>query len=248
MGDCVRVLIADDNAVVRMGLSTIFEMTEGIEVVGEAASGAEAVELAAALCPDVTLLDVRMPGSYDGVAAARELAPTTRVVMLTYSDDPDVVRAALTAGAAGFLVHGDSTPDEMIQAVRDAAEGRSVLSRRAGEVLVGLLTSGAGVDSAAVASDGSLGRHGEHDVLGPGVEPQHVAALAGAAPPDLGLTARETEIMDLVAQGLDNAEIAERLFISRHTLKNHITRIFVKLGVTGRAQAVATWLSHGPRS
>jgi DNA-binding NarL/FixJ family response regulator len=208
----VRVLIADDNAVLRMGLGHLLGDEPGIEVVGEATSGEHAVELAAELRPDVVLLDVRMPGSYDGVVAAGQLVDHTVVIMLTYSDDLDVVRAALAAGVRGYLVHGDVRPQQILDAVRDAVAGRTVLSPRVSALLV------------------------EQLVAAPAAEP------ARAAPPDHGLTARECEIMALMAEGLRNDEIAGRLFISGNTLKNHITRIFGKLGVTTRAQAVSYWL------
>jgi DNA-binding NarL/FixJ family response regulator len=224
----LRVLVADDNAVLRMGLGHLLAAEDGIELVGEAASGEEAVEMAAQLAPDVVLLDVRMPGSYDGIAAATQLVDRTAVVMLTYSGDPDVVRSALAAGVRGYLVHGDASPREIVQAVRDAVAGRTVLSQQVRQLLVQNL-----VASPRRPQDGAA------------VPPPAPGPVADA-PDHHGLTEREREIMCLIAQGLENGEIADRLYITRHTLKNHITRIFLKLGVSNRAQAVALWL--GARS
>ena len=217
----IRVLVADDNAVLRMGLGHLIAADPGLELVGEAASGEEAVERTAEVSPDIVLLDVRMPGSYDGVAAATQLVHRAVVIMLTYNDDPDVVRAALATGVRGYLVHGDLRPPEIVQAVHDAVAGHTVLSERVRTLLV------------------------EH-LVGPRSPSRGpTPAVAG----DSGLTEREREIMDLIAQGMDNNEIAGRLYITRNTLKNHITRIFGKLGVTTRSQAVSYWLrEHGPRT
>jgi DNA-binding NarL/FixJ family response regulator len=225
----LRVLIADDNAVLRMGLGLLLSADPGIDLVGEASSGEEAMELAAELHPDVVLLDVRMPGSHDGISAAISLVETTVVVMLTYSDDPIVVRAALKAGVRGYLVHGDVRPGEIVDAVKDAVSGRTVLSPRVSQLLV------------------------QHLVQEPSPEDERRGGRAqqpsGEVSLRMALTPREREIMELLAHGLDNDDIAKRLFITRNTLKNHITRVFAKLGVTSRSQAVAYWLrEHGPRT
>ncbi|MDX6205295.1 MAG: hypothetical protein QOF39_1352 [Frankiales bacterium] len=223
----LRVLIADDNAVLRMGLGQLLAADPGIELIGEASSGEEAMALAAELHPDVVLLDVRMPGSHDGISAAASLVGSTVVVMLTYSEDPVVVRAALKAGVRGYLVHGDVRPREIVEAVKDAVGGRTVLSPRVSRLLVDQLVN----DTAEPDSRRTrLPRQPDSGVR-------------------MALTPREREIMELLADGLDNDDIAKRLFITRNTLKNHITRVFAKLGVTSRSQAVAYWLrERSPRT
>ena len=209
----IRVLIVDDNAVVRMGLRNLLSAQEGIEVVGEAANGNEGVTLNERLDPDVVLCDVRMPG-LDGVGAATAMSPTTNVVMLTYSDDLDVIRGAMAAGARGYLVHGAHEPDEIVAAVVSASRGSSVLGPAAAEALL---------------------RGG----MGPArPEVDHSA---------WSLTGREVEVMDHVARGLSNREIAKACFLAEKTVKNHLNNIFPKLGVTTRAEAISLWLgaNHG---
>lgn len=213
--DEVTVLVVDDNHVVRMGLRMLIDAVDGLTVVGEADSGEGCVDQVAALSPDVVLLDVRMPGVIDGVEAAGRISGDTAVLMLTYADDAVVITTALAAGAKGYLVHGDASPDQIVDGIRSVAAGRTYLNGRAGEVVVGLLGNvPASIDSAS----------------------DHAPAVA-----DL-LTAREAEIMALIAQGMDNQAISGRLYISGSTLKNHITRIFDKLGVSNRAEAIVLWL------
>ena len=135
MSTDIKVLIVDDNAVVRMGLRNVLDAQDGIEVVGEAADGNEGVTLNERLDPDVVLCDVRMPG-LDGVGAAAAMSPTSHVVMLTYADDLDVIRGAMAAGARGYLVHGAHQPDEIVAAVVSASRGSSVLGPAATEALL----------------------------------------------------------------------------------------------------------------
>lgn len=135
MTDPIRVLIVDDNAVVRMGLRNLLDAHDGIDVVGEAENGNEGVTLNERLDPDVVLCDVRMPG-LDGIGAATAMSPTTSVVMLTYSDDLDVIRGAMAAGAKGYLVHGSHQPDEIVAAVVSASRGSSVLGPAAAAALL----------------------------------------------------------------------------------------------------------------
>jgi DNA-binding NarL/FixJ family response regulator len=210
--ETLRVIVADDNAVVRSGLVSLLE-AGGVEVVGEACDGEKAIALAERLRPDLVLLDVRMP-LMDGVTATRRLAKTTRVLMLTYTDTPEIIRAAIGNGAAGYLVHGTFTPEELLGAVREVAGGANPLSPAAVTVLVGAVRDQA------------------------------------AAPPQLpgsrfGLSAREIEVMELVAQGYPNGTIAARLFLADKTIKNHVNHIYAKLGVTTRAAAIALWLGSG---
>lgn len=209
----IRVLIADDNAVIRQGLAAVLSLAPDIVVVAEAATGREAVDHAQSHLPDVTLLDVRMP-IMDGVAAAEHIAPTSRVLMLTYADEPETVAGAIQAGAVGYLVHGQFDPDELTSAIRRIARSESVLSPAAVEAMMTALRQG--------------------------------ATVATAAAPDHPLTAREAEVMDRIAQGLSNADIADDLFVSEKTVKNHINRIYTKLQVETRSQAIARWLGSEP--
>lgn len=214
-----RVLVADDNVVVRSGLVSLLE-AHGIEVAGEAGDGRRAVELTARLRPDLVLLDVRMP-LMDGVAAVAEISPLAPVLMLTYTDDPGTVRAALGKGATGYLVHGAFTADELIAAVHDAVGGAHPLSPAAVSALVGAVREASGAAETAAPA-----------------EPR--------TPPDaphggFGLSAREAEVMRLIVQGASNGEIAARLFLAEKTVKNHVNRIYGKLGVSSRATAIALW-------
>ncbi|MDX6277927.1 MAG: hypothetical protein QOJ72_2055 [Nocardioidaceae bacterium] len=208
MSEAIRVLIVDDNQVVRMGLRSLLDSEPTIAVVGEADNGHDAVRLNTELDPDVVLCDVRMPG-LDGVGAAAQMSPTSNVLMLTYSDDLDVIRGAMAAGAKGYLVHGSHQSDEIVAAVVSASRGSSVLGPAA---------------AAALLSESSAGR--------PAANRPHA---------DL-LTAREVEVMDHVASGLTNREIARTCFLAEKTVKNHLNNIFPKLGVTTRAEAVSLWL------
>ncbi|MGC0311847.1 response regulator [Kitasatospora acidiphila] len=205
-----RVVIADDQELVRTGFRMILT-ARGIDVVGEAADGAEAVAAVLRLQPDVALLDIRMP-VLDGLEAARRIiaqAPSCKVIMLTTFDLDQYVYAALQAGASGFLLK-DVTSAHLAAAVRLVDTGDALLApsitRRLVERFTGP-TSG---------------------------EPQQSATPTRLAP----LTAREREVMSLVARGLSNSELAERLTLSEATVKTHVARIFSKLGLRDRAQAV----------
>jgi DNA-binding NarL/FixJ family response regulator len=217
--EAVRVLLADDNAVLRMGMASLLASDDRIALVAEAENGREAVELADLHRPDVVVLDVRMP-EMDGVAAAARMPEGTRILMLTYSDEPEVINTALASGAHGYLVHGSHTPEEILNAVLSAARGMSVFGPAASAVIF---------DPARL--DGRGARAGTDDAA---------ARAAGH-----GLTAREVEILDLVAAGRTNREIATACFLAEKTVKNHINRIFAKLGVTTRAEAVSLWLRPG---
>ena len=203
-----RVLIVDDNAVLRRGVASLLETADGIEVVGEAGTGKEAIAMAKEVAPDIVLLDVRMP-VMDGIDAAGPLSKIARVMMLTYAEDEERVSKAIRAGASGYMVHGRFTPEELEQAVVDLAQGRDVISPSVVSVVFDALREGPG-----------------------GGEPEGPAAL----------TEREAEIMNLLAQGRSNGAIATELFISEKTVKNHINRIYAKLGVANRAEAIAAHL------
>lgn len=243
-----RVLVVDDNVVVRSGLVALLEVS-GIEVVGEAGDGQNAVEMAERLKPDLVLLDVRMP-LMDGVAAAEILSRTTRVIMLTYTDDPQVVRAAIGKGAVGYLVHGSFTPEELTAAVHTAVGGRHPLSEVAVSALVGAVRQGSDeAEPAEPANAPSPTSPAE------AAEPAPVPSAGPAPPPQqarhsgdgvdtarFGLSDREIDVMSLIVQGRSNNEIASRLFLAEKTVKNHVNRIYAKLGVTSRAAAIAVWM------
>jgi DNA-binding NarL/FixJ family response regulator len=218
----VRVLIADDNPVVRIGLTSLLELEPDIEVCAEASSGPEALTLAEEHDPDIVLLDVRMPGG-GGLDVLPRLSAIARVLMLTYSDEPAVVSQALREGATGYLVHGSFDSHELAVAIRDTAQGGVRLSPPAAAVLLQGMPSAAGGDAAA--SNG-----------GPptGVDPEAVRRYR--------LSRRELEIAEQIVLGHTNSEIAQHLFIEEKTVKNHINRLFAKVGATNRSAAVALLL------
>jgi DNA-binding NarL/FixJ family response regulator len=205
----VRVLLCDDQALVRSGFRMILDAREDIEVVGEAQDGAQAIELALRRRPDVILMDVRMP-RLDGVEATRRLVEggsQARIVILTTFDLDEYVYEALRAGASGFLLK-DVQPDQLVEAIRVVARGEALLAPTVTRRLL---------DRFAQALPGAPG------------EP----------PPELSsLTERELEVLALLASGLSNAELAERLFLSETTVKTHVSSILRKLGLRDRVQAV----------
>ncbi|MFF0781323.1 response regulator [Streptomyces sp. NPDC003720] len=230
----LRLVVADDNPVIRAGLTALLSDREDTTVVAEAADGREAYEAALVHRPDVVLLDVRMPG-VDGISALPHLVRLAPVMMLTYSHETETVREALRLGAGGYLVHGEFTTEQLMRAVHDVREGRPHVTPGAARALVN------GVRESAPA-------HAEPELppfLGP-VPPQNLSQLQ----PDVGqsyrsrfqLSGREAEIMDLIASGMTNQQIAAACFISEKTVKNHINRIFAKLHSTTRSQAAAKWL------
>jgi DNA-binding NarL/FixJ family response regulator len=213
----IRVLIVDDQALVRAGFSVLLESAEDLEVVAEAANGAQAVALAAEHRPDVVLMDVRMP-VMDGLQATAEIladpaAAATKVLMLTTFDLDEYVFGALKAGASGFLLK-DTPPAELLAGIRVVARGDALLSA-------------------------SITRHLiEEFVSRP--QPSRVASTVLDA-----LTEREVEVLGLVARGLSNAEIALRLFISPATAKTHVARLLMKLRARDRAQLIIVAYESG---
>lgn len=211
------VLIVDDNPVVRTGLRSLLETAPDIEVVGEASDGILAETMVRQLKPQVVLLDVRMPRR-DGVRTARLIADQTVVIMLTFTDEPEHIRAAVAAGASGYLVHGSFDAATLAHTVRGARMGAGAFSQQA---LAALRTMETPPD--------------------PSVE--RARRLT-----EFGLSERQGELMDLIAQGRSNAEIAGELFLAEKTVKNHINAIFGKLVVTNRGEAIALWLGTRDRS
>jgi DNA-binding NarL/FixJ family response regulator len=211
----IRVMLVDDQAMVRTGFRMILEAEPGIAVVGEAADGREAVEKVAAARPDIILMDVRMP-NMDGIEACRRIcsAPDTgRVMMLTTFDLDDHVHAALRAGASGFLLK-DAPPEQLIEAIKVIAAGDALLAPSVTQALID-----------------EIARRpvGQPDAF-PGIEL---------------LTDRESEVIKLMAKGLSNAEIAETLFLGEATVKTHVGRILAKLGARDRVQAVVAAYESG---
>lgn len=216
----IRVLVADDNPVLRLGITTHLALSPDIEVVGEAADGLEALDLVARVAPDVLVLDVRMP-RLDGLGVLERLragaaAAAVRVLVLTHTDDPAVVHAALAHGAAGYLVHPHHGVDELERAVRQVARGETALGSQAASQLLDLLR-----DPADVALDADAERR------------------ARAA--RFRLSTREVEVLGELALGASNQEIARTLYVAEKTVKNHLNRIYPKLGATTRASAMAIW-------
>ncbi len=219
--DQVSVLIADDNPVVRMGLRSLLALEDDIIVCAEADSGPEALTLAREHAPDVVLLDVRMPRG-GGLDVLPELTTLAKVLMLTYSDEPAIVRQALQSGATGYLVHGAFDSTEIALAIRDTARGQVRLSPPAAAVLVA---------GAATVTDAA-------DVRVADTGPSLSLKVADAH----RLSPREREIAAVLVRGRTNAEIAAELFIEEKTVKNHLNRLFAKLGVSHRGAAIAVLL------
>jgi len=212
----IRVLLADDQALVRAGFRALLDAQGDIEVAGEAVDGQQAVRLARELSPDVVLMDIRMPGT-DGLAATRQIAADPlladiRVVILTTFDLDEYVFEAIRSGASGFLVK-DTEPDELVQAVHVVAGGNALLSP--------------GVTRRLIAEFATRAKR-----------PPDAGALAE-------LTGREREVLALVGEGLSNSEIASRLVVSPATAKTHVSRAMIKLGSRDRAQLVVTAYESG---
>lgn len=214
----ISVLAVDDNVIVRTGLVSLLEAANGITVVAEASNGAEALERAREHNPDIVLLDVRMPVR-DGVSTIDELAEIAKVIMLTHTEDADIIRTALRKGAAGYLVHGHFSAEELERALTEVAHGT-------------------GTPLSPVAATAAL----------QAVRSAQEDSPAQVSHSDLGLTEREAEVLEAISRGLNNRVISQELFLTEKTVKNHINRIFRKLGVTTRAEAIARWNGVGPNT
>jgi two-component system, NarL family, response regulator LiaR len=203
----IRVMIVDDHDMVRIGLRVFIETAEGLEFVGEASGGEEAIRQYERLQPDVVLMDLMMPG-VDGVSATRaicETNPDAHIIALTSFDDETLIHNALKAGVTGYLLK-DISMDRLAQAIRDAYQGKPTLAQEATQALI----------------------------------------RAASRPPVSGydLTPSELTVLELLAQGMSNGEIAERLVISTSTVKKHVSRILGKLGVSNRAEAAVLAIQH----
>jgi DNA-binding NarL/FixJ family response regulator len=207
----IRVLIADDQRVVRDGLSMLIGLIEGVEVLATAADGLEALELAREHRPDVVLMDLRMPRmeGAEATRAIREELPATQILVLTTYADDESLFPALQAGARGYLTK-DASAEEIEQAVRAVAAGRTHLDAAVQQRLLETLVSTGQHATPRGVSDGATNE----------------------------LTPREAEVLKLIAAGLSNGEIAQALFVSNATVKTHVNRIFFKTGARDRAQAV----------
>jgi DNA-binding NarL/FixJ family response regulator len=223
----LRLLLVDDQPLLRMGFRLVLESEDGIEVVGEAGNGAEAVKLAESLRPDVVLMDVRMP-VMDGIEATRRIAAahsSARIIILTTFDLDEYAFSGLQAGASAFLLK-DVAPAELVQAVR------LVASEGAGD-----LSTGHGVGIGVSVAIGIINRTtraviGALDLSAPG------NGGTAADPLLKELTPRELEVLRAICEGLSNAEIAHRFFLSEATVKSHVRRILTKLHLRDRVQAV----------
>jgi len=209
----MRVLVADDNRLIRLGLRAVLEDLPDVDSVDEAENGAVAVDRVRAGDIDVVLLDVRMPVR-DGLDALPDILAHATVLMLTNTDDLEVVGEAMRAGASGYILHGSLEPEGIGAAIRACLAGGTVVS---------------GLEPWAMGRPAPSAAQGE-------------GAGTGSTTVQHGLSAREVEIMDVISRGLTNTQIARTMFLSEKTVKNHINRIFGKLGVSNRAQAIAVWL------
>ncbi len=298
------MVVADDNPVVRAGLTVLLSGRDDLHVVAEAADGRQAYEAAVRHRPDVVLLDVRMPG-VDGISALPHLARIAPVLMMTYSREAEIVHETLRLGAGGYLVHGEFTADQLVAAVRDIKAGRPHFTATASSALLDSLRGGgtpaAGsplpTDWAPPSQAPATSRtpcsnrpfteratrrrtrpcracrrlqphilqcrtfHGIRRSLGGAAELSaqqfasslrfrkrmwHILLLARRQPAGAGgvlgeLSQREVEVMELIASGMTNQQIADTCFISQKTVKNHINRIFAKLNAQSRGEAIAIW-------
>jgi DNA-binding NarL/FixJ family response regulator len=209
--DSIRVLVADDHRFYREGIRSVLSGVEGIEVVGEAATGTQTIEQAEQLQPDVVLMDLKMPG-LNGIEATRRIlhtSPHVGVLVVTMYDDDDSVFAAMRAGARGYVLK-DADRDDMVRAIHGVSRGEAIFSPAIAQRMIAYFAAVHDSGAASVASE--------------------------LAFPDL--TAREREILSFIARGYNNAAIANRLSLSLKTVQNHVSNIFTKLQVTDRAQAI----------
>ncbi|WP_138946865.1 response regulator transcription factor [Plantibacter sp. M259] len=220
MTDPVRILLVDDQQLIRLGFGLVLGAEDDLDVVGEASNGAEAIDLAATLRPDVILMDVRMPG-LDGIEATRRIVaanPDSRIIILTTFDLDEYAFGALRAGASGFLLK-DALPNELTSAIRAVHAGDAAVSTRVTKRMLELFAT-ALPGTPKAAEDGSAAELAE-------------------------LTPREHDILVAMAEGLSNAEIAAHFVLSESTVKTHVGRVLMKLQLRDRVQAVIFAYKHG---
>lgn len=237
-----RVLLVDDQALVRSGFSLILSVEDDFEVVGEAGDGAAAIELTRALRPDIVLMDVQMP-VMDGIEATRRIVAEdlAKVLVLTTFDHDEYVFDGLAAGASGFLLK-NSDAEHLVEAVRTVAAGHALLAPQITRRVIEQMVAGERQAPSERRPSGGRTSSAELDVL---VEPAgtHTARQQMAAPAGLALlTPREREVLELVGTGLSNAEIASTLYLGEATVKTHVSNVLAKLHVRDRVQAVV--LAH----
>ncbi|MBT0772332.1 response regulator transcription factor [Kineosporia sp. J2-2] len=218
----ITVLLVDDNPTIRATLRPLLEADGRISVVGEAGNGAAGLSEARRLRPRVTVLDHQMPVA-DGLSVVEDIARYSNVLVLTSNDSEDIIGPMLRGGARGYLVYGRFDPADLVAAVRSVAAGRGWLIPEAASVATGAVRDAYARERAAGARHGNLRR----------------------ARRAFGLSGREIEVLELVGDGLSNAAVAAQLGLSEKTVKNHLSKIFGKLDVTSRTEALARW--HGWR-
>ncbi|MEM8858478.1 MAG: response regulator transcription factor [Chloroflexota bacterium] len=206
----IRVLVVDDQQLIRQGISTLLNLQQGIDVVGQADDGIQALDLAKRARPDLILMDIRMPNmnGIDALAKIKQMLPQCKVLMLTTFSDQEYIVQSLKAGACGYLLK-DIPSEDLAQAVRLAHAGIYQLDPNVAGKLVGDLFS----------------------------QESHAAAAVSETPPDIPVTPRELEVLHLIASGASNKEIADQLFISEATVKKHISNILIALDLRDRTQA-----------
>ena len=222
MNNTIRVLIADDNSIVRMGLEHLLGTVDFVEIIASVENGALAVEVANAQKPDLCLLDVRMP-VMNGIEAAREISQVCKVLMLTHSEDAENVTAAMAGGASGYVIYDELETEYLQHTLRSVMAGAMIVSPSASSALLPQHSEQTSSQSLPSRSE-PTGNETAND--------------------NFGLSKREIEVMSLVADGLSNRQIADTFFLSEKTVKNHINRIFSKMDVSSRAEAVSVWLKR----
>ena len=222
--DAIRVLLVDDQEIIREGLATIFRYADGIEVVGQASDGKAALALDRELKPDVVLMDLKMPG-LGGIPATRRIVaelPDVRVVILTTYDTDDLVFEGIKAGASGYLLK-DASGETLVEAVRGVMRGESQIAPKVARKVLSEFQRLAELSETAPVGRSAL----DDDLI---IEP---------------LTSREEDVLRLLVEGLSNREIGEKLFLSEGTIKNYVSAIIGKLQANDRTHAVVTALLHG---
>ena len=244
----IRVLVVDDQALVRAGFRTILDSEDGIEVVGEAADGAAAVAAVTELSPDVVCMDVQMPGM-DGLEATRRItadaASAAAVLVLTTFNREDYLFAALEAGASGFLLK-NSSPEQLIEAVQVVARGDALLAPDVTRRVIEAVAASAGRRPVAEQPESPATTVGDRGHAERATPAERAAPAERTAPVELAtLTDREREVLELLAEGISNAEIAQRMWVGEATVKTHVSKVLMKLGLRDRVHAVVYAYEHG---